>query len=143
MTDAELKKFRMQEYYKNRVKADFAPNLEENELENDDQSPSSPEAVKQRNLKIEKVRKAKERKLKIQNEKPEWRPLYVDPNKPKIQYVKNSDKGVLPPKLRYQNKTNLSTPISPFRPKIVHFDKNQIQSVDHAAQEVKLILPNI
>lgn len=50
MTEAELKKFRMQQYYNKRVKADFAPNLQEKELENDDSSPMSPDGKKQRNL---------------------------------------------------------------------------------------------
>lgn len=30
----------------------------------------------------------------MQNEKPDWQPLYVDHNKPKMQYIKNSDKAI-------------------------------------------------
>jgi hypothetical protein len=37
----------------------------------------------------------------------------------------------------------MTTPSSPVRLKIIQTDKNVIQSVDHPAQEVKLMLPNI
>jgi|TARA_B110000285_G_C14859547_1_gene483886 hypothetical protein len=71
MTEAQLKQIRRREYYSRRVKADFAPINADAELL-DDTSPLSPEEKKSRQLKIEKIRKAKERKLKQQNEKPDW-----------------------------------------------------------------------
>ena len=71
MTEAQLKQIRRREYYSRRVKADFAPINADEELL-DDTSPLSPEEKKSRQLKIEKIRKAKERKLKQQNEKPDW-----------------------------------------------------------------------
>jgi len=71
MTEAQLKQIRRREYYSRRVKADFAPINADEELL-DDTSPLSPEEKKTRQLKIEKIRKAKERKLKQQNEKPDW-----------------------------------------------------------------------
>jgi len=71
MTEAQLKQIRRREYYSRRVKADFALINADEELL-DDTSPLSPEEKKTRQLKIEKIRKAKERKLKQQNEKPDW-----------------------------------------------------------------------
>ena len=60
MTEAQLKQIRRREYYSRRVKADFAPVDINEDLTNEE--PLSPEEKKNRALKLERIRIAKERK---------------------------------------------------------------------------------
>ena len=83
---------RRREYYTRRVKADFAPLNPYEKISFDDSSPLSPFQLKLKTRKMVQIKKAKERILKAENEKPEWRTY--EPNGEK-KYISNSEKSVV------------------------------------------------
>ena len=95
----------MKEYYKKRVKVDFAPgvHLDSSEEEFDWGEPESPGTKKK------KAKKAEIREKKAQSPKKDWN-LYVNKDNTDKKYIKMSDRGVVKP-LHLRSKSTARPPV--------------------------------